>query len=122
MSKPATFEAWFEAVDPNIARVATALRDVVTALGPGLSTGLAWGFPCWTGNARICSIIAHADRCNLQLWSGNRLAEVFPSRVAGTGKQMRHVKVHAVKEIDEELRAIIAKAIELDRTAPEKVR
>ncbi|MEM6410300.1 MAG: hypothetical protein AAF683_02040, partial [Pseudomonadota bacterium] len=93
MPKAKTPEEWFEKLEPDMAPLATALGDLLNTEGPGLSVKLAWGFPCWAGNERIFSIIAHTDRCNLQLWSGNRLADDFPSRIEGTGKQLRHVKV-----------------------------
>ncbi|MEO0883806.1 MAG: DUF1801 domain-containing protein [Pseudomonadota bacterium] len=122
MAKPKTPEEWFGAVEPSIAPIALALRDALNTAGPDLTKKLAWGFPCWVGNERIVSIIAHTDRCNLQLWSGNRLADQFPSRIEGTGKRLRHVKIGALEQIDDELTSIIAKAIELDRVSPEKVR
>lgn len=122
MTKAKTVSAWFETVEPEMAPIAFALRKVLDEADAELATELAWGFPCWIGNERVFSIIAHMDRCNLQLWSGNRLADQFPHRIEGTGKQMRHIKVRQVNEIDEELLAIIAAAIALDQTDPERVR
>ena len=105
-----------------MADIALALRGAVETQSEGLTCKLAWGFPSWSGNERILSIIAHKDRCNLQLFSGNRLADRWPDRIEGTGKQLRHVKVHSVAEVDDELEEIIKDAIELDRTDPQKVR
>jgi len=122
MTKAQSPDDWFDLLEPDIAPVALALRRAIQEAGPDLSIGLAWGFPCWSGNERIFSIIAHTDRCNLQLWSGNRLADEFAAQVEGTGKQLRHVKVRSIGDIDDKLKAIINKAIDLDRTAPEKVR
>ncbi|MEM9669018.1 MAG: DUF1801 domain-containing protein [Pseudomonadota bacterium] len=122
MAKAKTPEAWFEALEPDVAPIAVSLRKALNEAGPDLSLKLAWGFPCWVGHERIFSVIAHTDRCNLQLWSGNRLADDFPNRIEGTGKQLRHVKVGSVDQIDDELLSIVDKAIELDRVSPEKVR
>ena len=115
-------DAYFLKQEGAVADIALDLRKLLEELGDGLKCSPAWGFPCWSGNERILSIIAHKDRCNLQLFSGNRLAEKWPSRIEGTGKQLRHVKVRAVSEIDDELKEIVKAAIELDRTAPERVR
>lgn len=91
------------------------------ALAPHLSVKLAWGFPCYAGNERVFSIIAHKAHVNLQLWSGARLAGSWP-RIEGTGKQLRHLKLTALDQLDEELDAIIQAAVELDRLSPERVR
>jgi len=115
-------DAYFEKQEGEVREIALALRALIDQRGPNLSCALAWNFPSWTGNERICSILAHSDRCNLQFFSGNRLATDWPKRIEGTGKQMRHVKVRSVSDIDDELMAIIDRAIELDRIAPEKVR
>ncbi|MEL7130393.1 MAG: DUF1801 domain-containing protein [Pseudomonadota bacterium] len=122
MAKAQSVEDWFASREGAMEPVVHALRTAVQEEGPGLGVKLAWGFPCWHGNERITSILDHAKHCNLQFWSGNRLAKDWPTRIEGTGKQLRHVKVRSVDEIDDELRAIIRKAIELDRVAPEKVR
>lgn len=114
-------EAYFEKLEGEVQEIALALRALMNTRDKTFTVQLAWGFPSWSGNERILSIIAHKDRCNLQLWSGNRLAGKFPERIEGTGKQMRHVKVHALSEIDAELITIIEAAIRLDATDPERV-
>jgi hypothetical protein len=115
-------DAYFNKQEGAVSDIALSLRDLLEEVGEGLSCKLAWGFPCWSGNERIVSIIALKDRCNLQLFSGSRLAEMWPSRIDGTGKQLRHVKVYAISDIDDELRKIVLAAIELDKTDPQKVR
>ena len=115
-------DAYFDKQEGAVADIALALRGLMNELGEGLSCKTAWGFPCWSGNERILSIMALKGRCNLQLFSGNRLAGKWPNRIEGTGKQLRHVKIRGVAEIDDELKSIVRAAIELDLTAPEKVR
>ena len=115
------FDAYFHKQQGDVRAVALALRALLDS-HHALTTALAWNFPCWTGNERIASILAHTDRCNLQLFYGSRLADRWPKRIDGTGKQMRHVKVRSVAEVDDELAEIVAAAVELDVTAPEKVR
>ncbi len=117
-----TVDAYFKALKGEPKIIALALHARMAELWPKLSVGLAWGFPCYTGNERILSIIAHKDRCNLQLFSGARLADQFPDVIEGTGKMMRHVKVRSVDMIDMVVTDIMEAAVELDRTDPQKVR
>lgn len=114
--------AYLDKLDAPVEKIARAIAQQIQDVGPELKLGLAWGFPCWTGQERIFSIIGHKNRCNLQLWSGARLLEQFPNRIEGTGKQLRHVKVTSISEIDEELKNLMIAAIALDRFDPEKVR
>ncbi|MCF6329417.1 MAG: DUF1801 domain-containing protein [Henriciella sp.] len=122
MAKPTTVAAYFAGLAGAPFMIAQALRETIDERWPQLNVKLAWGFPSWGGNERVFSIIAHKDRCNLQLWSGARLAGDYLGRIEGTGKAMRHVKVYSVDEIDDELIDIIERAVSLDRTDPQKVR
>lgn len=113
--------AYFNKLEPPIDAIAQRLRSQIGALGPRLSVKMAWGHPCWIGNERVASIIAQSRHCNLQLWSGARLADRF-ERIEGTGKFLRHVKVRSPEEVDEGMDDIIEAAIELDRRDPVPVR
>ena len=119
--KPKTPDAYFEKLDGPLAEIAVALRHRVTERAPHLSEGLAWGFPCYTGNERVFSIMAQKAHVNLQLWNGNRLTHVSP-RVEGTGKQLRHVKIKDLSYINETVDAVIDAAVALDREDPQRVR
>lgn len=121
MSKPSTLDAYFASIDQPMANIACAVRDRVMERAPHLRAKLGWGFPCYAGNERVFSIIAHKAHVNLQLWSGARLVE-NGQRIEGTGRQLRHVKLATLDELDAELDAIIDAAVELDRMSPEKVR
>jgi hypothetical protein len=105
-----------------MAPISNALRSAIEIEGPGLSCKLACGFPCWRGTERILSIAAHKRHCNLQLWSGARLAATFPNRIEGTGKALRHAKLRTPGDVDNKVRAIIQMAIKLDLSSPQQVR
>ena len=122
MPKPASVVAYFDGLEGEPAKIAAALRKTIEGRWPTLHSKLAWGFPCWTGNERVFSIMALKDRCNLHLWSGARLADNYMSRIEGTGKDLRHVKVYDVDEVDDELIDIMERAVALDRTSPKAVR
>ena len=122
MPKPKTVSAYFNGLEPHQSAIAIALEDVIKKQWPHLTVKLAGGFPCWSGNERVFSIIAHADRCNLQLWQGARLADDYFERIEGTGKALRHVKVFSADEINDELIDIMDRAVTLDTVAPQRVR
>ncbi|MCR9268464.1 MAG: DUF1801 domain-containing protein [Henriciella sp.] len=122
MPKPKSVRAYFESLNPHQNALAIALENAIKKHWPHLTVKLAWGFPCWSGNERVFSIIAHADRCNLQLWQGARLADDYLDRIEGTGKALRHVKVFGRDEINDELIDIMDRAVTLDATAPQRVR
>ena len=72
--KPETPDAYLDSLDGPMADLARALATRIRERAPGLSER-PWGFPCWSGNERILSIIAHKAHVNLQLWNGARLIE-----------------------------------------------
>lgn len=122
MPKNPDVQAYLENLNGHAKPIAKALARELNLQGSELTQSLAWGFPCWSGHERVFSVIAHSQRCNLQLWSGARLAARFPDMIEGTGKKLRHVKVRHKSEINDQLRAIIIAAIELDLSDPERVR
>ena len=121
-AKPRTVVEYFGRLDGEAACIAEKLSETIDTHWPGLSSKLAWGFPCWSGNERIFSIIAHGKRCNLQLWQGARLAEDYFNRIEGTGKSLRHVKVFDPHDVDDELIDIMEQAVQLDASDPQRVR
>ena len=122
MPFPNAVQAYFEKLDGPMKNVAVALSQTVHRQGPHLKAMLAWGVPCWSGHERVISVVVHSRHCNLQLWSGARLADQYFGRIEGSGKALRHVKVHSVEDIDDELIDIIDRAIQLDQDAPVRVR
>jgi len=120
MAEEKTVRSYFDTQEPPIRDIALGLRERLEELGPTLTCKLAWGFPCWSGTERVFSIIAHSDRCNLQLWYGAALTTQF-DRIEGTGKALRHVKARSLSELDDGLDAIITAAIEMDATDPQRV-
>lgn len=114
-------DAYFARLTGHVSEIAHELSRRIGEIGPHLNVSIAHGHPCWKGNGRVVSVVAHGSHCNLQLWSGARLAADF-SRIEGTGKALRHVKVRRLDEIDEAIDDIIEAAIELDGVDPVRVR
>lgn len=122
MPKPKTVRAYLDGLESHQNAIAIALEDAIKSHWPHLTVKLAWGFPCWSGNERVFSVVGQSDRCNLQLWQGARLAADYYDRIEGTGKALRHVKVFGVGEVNDELIDIMDRAVSLDATAPQRVR
>ncbi len=109
--------AYLARLDGEIRLIAHELCRRIGEIGPHLTVTLAWGAPCWRGAERVCSIRGQRNYCNLQLWAGSVLAEQF-SRIEGTGKRLRHVKIRALADMDEAIDDIIEAAVELDGYDP----
>lgn len=108
-------DAYFDKLDHEkaTAPLARAVRDWIRARAPHLSEALAWGYPCYSGEERICSIVPHKAHINLQFFRGAELAGHV--RVEGSGKALRHVKIYSADDLDDGLSAILAEAVALDR-------
>ncbi len=109
-------DAYFERLDREKASAALAreVRDWIKARAPHLTEALAWGYPCYSGEDRVCSIVPHKAHVNLQFFRGAELAGHV--RVEGSGKALRHVKIYSADDLDDGLSTILAEAVALDRT------
>ena len=115
MPMPMAVRAYFDRLSGPTKEIAEELARLIPARGPSLLATIASGAPCWSGHERVVSVVAYSRHCNLQFWSGARLASGFYGRIEGNGKALRHVKVHHLDDIDDELIDIIDCAIALDR-------
>ncbi|MEM5518684.1 DUF1801 domain-containing protein [Henriciella sp. AS95] len=122
MPMPNAVQSYFDDLEGPMKPIAIRLAQAIIAQHPGLKATLAWNYPCWFGHERIFSVIAHSRHCNLQLWSGARLAKDYIGRIEGSGKMLRHVKVRSPSDIDDELLDIIDRAVQLDEVDPARVR
>jgi len=95
-------------------RVARAVRELILETGPGLQEKVMYGVPWYRGKTYVCAIAAHSDHTNLEFYRGSSLRD--PARLLeGTGKNMRHVKVHGIDDVRQPgLKALLLEAIALD--------
>lgn len=99
-------------IDPPQRAVAVALRELI--LGTGLQERAMYGVPWYRGKSYVCAIAAHSHHTNLEFPRGTSLQDP-ESLLEGTGKNMRHVKLHGVDDVRRpEVRALLREAIELD--------
>lgn len=65
---------------------------------PHAKQTVKWGWPCWTGNGNIVSLIVARKHVSLELWRGAHLED--PDGVLqGTGKDLRHIKLRKAGDV-----------------------
>lgn len=99
-------------IEPPQREVARALHRVL--LGLGLQEKVRYGVPWYRGKDYVCAIAAHSHHTNLEFYRGSSLRDPG-GLLEGTGKNLRHVKVHTVDEATQpRLKALLREALELD--------
>ena len=112
--KARTVESYLDAIDADLPAIIDALREVVTAADPRLREVLKWGQPAFVLGGNVCYISAMRGYVNLGFFKGAHL-EDDSGRIKGTGKDLRHVKVRRLDEIDRVLFIdLIRAAVALD--------
>ncbi len=126
MAQSATSEAerWaacFDELAEPERTTALAIRDLVRQVvrehDPQAEEAVKWGYAAWVLGARggrnMCSIMGASAYVRLQFFRGAELDDPT-SALEGTGKAMRHLKVHCDQPLPEEtLRSLVASAIAL---------
>ena len=113
------FDRYFADLDEAERVVALRIRDAVReAVGgnPQVSETTKWNYPAWVHegkNGNMCSIMGAKGYVRLQFFRGMELPEA-ESRLEGTGKGMRHLKVWCEGEFpSEEIRGLVLDAVAL---------
>jgi len=91
-TKTKTPDAYIAALPEAQREIAVALRDLMRRAAPQLTETVKWGYPCWVGNEKVCSIIAYRGHVNLAFFRGTELTDTN-GLLHGTGKGMLHVTV-----------------------------
>lgn len=116
-----TVEEFLAALDPEIRKIATALRaKIKEKLPDGVEqTHGGWKVIGYSLDGRmkttICAILPHAKHVNLQFFRGVDLEREFPDAgLEGTGKKGRHLKLRAPEEARRsEVETLLRRAREL---------
>ncbi len=113
------FDQYFESLGESERRVALAIRDAVreaVAGNPRISETTKWNYPAWVHEGKrgnMCSIMGANGYVRLQFFRGAELPEA-ESRLEGTGKGMRHIKVWCDREWPgEQIQSLVADAVKL---------
>ena len=113
------FDLYFDGLEEAERRVALAVRDAVReAVGenPKITETTKWNYPAWVHegkNGNMCSIMGANGYVRLQFFRGAELPQ-SESRLEGTGKGMRHLKVWCDREFPaESIRSLVSDAVSL---------
>lgn len=82
---------------PSLREIAQALRMLVRRSAPELREVLKWSNPVWVGNGNVICLMLYEHHVNLGFFRGAEMVSRF-SIIEGTGKGLRHVKVHSLAE------------------------
>ena len=106
------FSEFFASTPDAWKPVVTELRRLVQATAPALKEEMRYGMPQYTlGGPTVVYIMAASDHVNLGFYDGVDLKDP-KKRLEGSGKRLRHVKVHSVHEAkDPALRALLEEAL-----------
>ena len=108
-----------ESVDEWVARqpqgdTLAALRPLIHEEAPELSERVKWSSPWYTGRGPVVYLASQPSYATLGVCEGAHLDDRH-GLLEGTGKAMRHVKVHALDDdLDRKLRDLIAEAVAFD--------
>ena len=118
------FDRYFTELDETERAVAHQIRDAVrVAVGsnPSVSETTKWNYPAWVyagKRGNMCSIMGANGYVRLQFFRGAELPDA-ESRLEGTGKGMRHLKVWCNRELPtEEIVGLVRDAVTLHGQGP----
>ena len=94
-----TVEEYFAKQKPELREIAEKLRGLVKRAAPSLREELKWGFPCYVGDDNVCNIMVTGSWVDLGFFRGVDLKDP-KGLLEGSGRGMRHVKVHKAEDID----------------------
>lgn len=113
------FDRYFADLDEAERSVAYRIRDAVRdAVGgnPNISETTKWSYPAWVHAGKrgnMCSIMGAKGYVRLQFFRGVEVPDA-ESRMEGTGKGMRHLKVWCDQEFPtEEIVGLVRDAVAL---------
>ena len=101
MKAYATFDLYLADQSPKNQKIIRALRKFVKRVAPELQEFVKWGNGCWVkGKAPISYVYSAPDYVQFGFIRGSSLADPR-GLLEGDGEYVRHIKVRAVKDIDE---------------------
>ncbi len=107
--------------NPELGKVARALRSFVKGIVPGVKeTVNAWGIPTFEAPDPFCFYMAGKNHVTFGFHFGTSLKDP-ESLLEGTGKNIRHVKLCEVKDLEQKgLRGLVQAAARLKGKEPMK--
>ena len=113
LNKSEEVDQLIEALPNNIQEITATLRKLIFETSDNFIEEIKWSKPSYGINQNICYLQASKNHVNLGFYSGASLADK-DNLLEGTGKQMRHIRIKKVDEIQsEKIKALIQVAIEI---------
>jgi hypothetical protein len=94
----ARVDAYLAQLNGDVARAATALRDVLAGASPKLAETFKWAQPVYEANGPVCGFKAHKAHVTLVFWRGAALRPLNAS-LETSGEKMAHIKFASAREI-----------------------
>ncbi|WP_410659978.1 DUF1801 domain-containing protein [Amycolatopsis sp. lyj-112] len=107
MAKFANVDDYIAALPEGLREVATALRPIVNEALPGSVEAMYHASPTWSvggaaGKNLVCLMKAYSSYVTFALWKGQVIDDQSGRLEAGS-REMAHVKLRSVADIDAEL-------------------
>ena len=107
MDGPVTVEDLVGELSSPRKEIVEKLRALVKETLPEVVELVKWGQPVYVYKGKnVIALMLYEDHVNYGLFMGARLKS---KRLEGTGKGLRHVKVYAMKDVDEKEFARLAR-------------
>ena len=107
-------DSWIAEHDPSIRQVCNFLRNMILKVDPELKETIKWGNPVFVKRGDVFYLSATDSYVQFGVFKGV-LVEGQMENVDGMGKDVRHVKVRALEDINsEQFESWIRDALALD--------
>jgi hypothetical protein len=97
-----TVEGYVASLPPDKAKIVRRLVKLVQKNAPNATASIKWAQPVFEINGPFCYISAFKNYVNFGFWRGLEIASANGKLESG-GKEMGHVAIAKVGDIDEEL-------------------
>jgi len=99
----------------SIQDITTNLRNLIIETSVNITEEIKWGMPSYSENGNVCYLQPSKKHVNLGFYEGASLTDI-DSLLEGTGKQMRHIRIKKLEEIQpEKFKFLIQEALELKK-------
>ena len=106
-------DEYVDSIEGELQAIVVELRKIIIDLSPDFVEEIKWNVPTYSMHKMMCSIMAHKNHVNLQVFRGAELEAV--KELLGTGKNMRHVKITKLSELNKSfITKILKQAISVD--------
>ena len=115
MKKFNDVDEYLNGLETSLREIAEKLRQTVVATSKELKEEIRWSVPTYSINKDICSIMAHKNHVNLQIFQGAKIMDF--DLLEGSGKRMRHLKFKELNDVNvTKIKRCLKQAIELDKS------